>query len=798
MRPLIAPGDRLNEYELVAPLGAGGMGEVYLGWDHKLEREVALKTLRVEPDEGWERLERFAGEARSASALSHPNVAQVYAVGQDGDFCYIAMEYVRGATLRGARLTPAEAIEAAIQVADALDAAHHAGIIHRDIKPANLIRNERGFVKVLDFGLAKRTGVTGRRPAQAGLTEPGIVMGTLGHMSPEQLLGEAVDHRTDIFSLGVVLYQLLTGKLPYAAASFEDALAALSAATPRDELARGLGGSAMVAAAGRVALAAIERDPDRRYQTSAAMAADLRAVLAQERPMPPDPSTVRLAPDANAQAATNARQAIRHSRRQWVAAAGAALTFGGWAGSRWYREWRIPGGPVSSIAVVPFHARAIDAEIDYLREGIAEGIMNRLEGVRGLRVASRDSAFRVSGMSAIEAGRSLGVRGVVVGAIRAVEGKLLVTAELVDAKSGDRLWGGEFQGAPGDVLGIREAIAGNIAGKLQLTLASGAGGLAPARETGDPRAHDLYLRAKFHASRLDGAEIARGIALFEQSIALDPTYALAHAGLAEAHLLAADLFVPAAGALPKARVAATMALAADPQLAEAHVATAMVLMHQDLAWPEAESSLRRAIDLNPGLANAHGFLGWVLGATGRTADGVAANRRAVDLEPRSPLTHSLLAANLYYAKDHAGSFDQAGSALAIDAAYPLALMWRGLSMIARGWPGLVAGRLEEARKSNKAPLLLAALARAYAASGKREKALAVLGELGSGAAAVHVSPILIAAVHATLGNRDAALDWLERAYEARSKLLMWLKLDPAWDPVRGTERFRVLVAKVHL
>ncbi|MEZ5355845.1 MAG: protein kinase [Bryobacteraceae bacterium] len=802
MRPLIAPGDHLHEYELVAPLGAGGMGEVYLGWDHKLEREVALKILRVEPGEGRERLERFAGEARAASGLTHPNVAQVYGVGQEGDFCYIAMEYVHGQTLRGASLSAEEAIDAAVQVAGALEAAHEAGIIHRDIKPANLIRTERGLMKVLDFGLAKRlaTGAgTGsqrtapRRLAPAPsmeLTEPGVVMGTLGYMSPEQILGEGVDHRTDVFSLGVVLYQLLSGKLPYGSGSYEAALAELTGAGSGGDPGDSLRGRIPNGVA-EVVLRAIQRDPARRFQSAGEFASALRAAWRDSEKT--EAAVTERIPKTEA-----APPAPRRTRREWLAAAGAVAAVGGFAGFRFWREWQVPDGPVDSLAVLPFVAKGVDPETEYLREGIAEGVMNRLSNVKGLRVMSRDSSFRVSSMPAMAAGRHLGVRGVVAGAIQSVDKTLVVSAELVDAKSGDRLWGGEFQGATGEALQIRDAISASIAAKLELKLAGADEGATPARETASAQAHDFYLRGKYLASKLNADSVRKGIDYFTQAIEIDPGYALAHAGMAEAYLFSADLFAPAAQLLASARESAAFALQDDPKLAEGHVALGMVKIHADLDWAGAESSLRRAIELNGSLPTAHGFLGWVLAATGRSAEGLAANRQAVQLEPRSPLMRSLLAANLYFAGDYAGSFSEAGEALEADPQFHLALLWRGLSMIGRGLPGIVAGRLEQARKTSASPLILAALARAHAAGGNQDKARAALADLEQASRSEHVSPILFAQVHATLGDRKDALAWLDRAYESRAKLLMWAKLDPAFEGLRETGPFRDLMAKLHL
>jgi TolB-like protein/Tfp pilus assembly protein PilF len=801
----LAPGQRLKEYEIVRQLGAGGMGEVYLARDTRLQRPVALKILRLNPGDGRDRVERFAVEVRAASALNHPNVACIYGAGGGRGICFIAMEYVEGETLRNAALAPEQAVDACLQVADALGAAHAAGIVHRDIKPANLIRTARGIVKVLDFGLAKRLpGQDG--PASGGfMTEPGIIMGTLGYMSPEQLLGEPADHRTDIFSLGVVLFWLLTGKLPYEAASYESAVAELTGITPgsqRDSLV-GRTGKAVA----EVVLRAIERDPARRFQTAYEFSDALKAAYqADTAPAPPvasEPETVVLRPPTPVQQIEPAAAPVereRVSRREWMVAAGAVLGGAGFAGIRFFRGSREPAGPVNSLAVLPFGARDMSSEVEYLREGIAEGVMNRLSGVQGLRVMSRDSAFRLAGMEAMEAGRHLGVRGVVTGAIRTVGGNLVVSAELIDTAGGTRLWGDDFEAGIGEALSIRDRIASNIAGRLEREL--GAGKPLPASETADARAHDLYLRGKFHAAKLDYGEINKGIAFFQAAVEIDPAYALAHAAIAEAYLLAADVFAPASELLPKAREAALNAIGAGeaiegcPETAEAHVAMGLVQAHGDLAWDAARESLRQAIRLDRSHARAHGFLGWILGAKGQTADGIRSGRHAVELEPKSPLTRSLLAGNLYFAGEYRESFQEAGRALAADPKFHLALTWRGLAAIAQGHAGMAVSVLERVREAEPSVEALAGLAYAYAADGQREKAQALVGDLVEAAGRQHVSPMLFARIHALLGDREMALDALDRAYSERAKLLMWMGRDPVFRDLRGDTRFQGLLDRV--
>ena len=777
---VVEPGVRLNEYEVIAPLGAGGMGEVYLARDTRLDRTVALKVLYVHAEGDTARLDRFATEAKAASALNHPNVASVYGIGQCGHVCYIAMEHIKGKTLKQLQLNPEEVREVAIQAASALEAAHLAGIIHRDIKPANIMRTESGLVKVLDFGLAKRLSLDGRNNGP-GLTREGTVMGTLGYMSPEQLLGREMDARTDIFSLGVVFYELLTGKLPFASDSYQTALSEVVGSTVAP--ASGQTGQLLPAALAPLVLRCIERDPDRRFQTVTELIVALRAV------------------DFTRPAAVAAAPVVKKSRREWIWAGAATAAVAGFGGAAWKFDLfeSVPTGPLNSLAVLPFSGGAGSADIEYLREGIAESLMNRLSAVGGLRVISRDSAFRHRGQEAMAAGRKLAVRGVVTGAIHKLEGSLLVTAELIDSGTGDRVWGDEFRGGESDVLAVRDRIATAIAGRLKGQL-KGAGPSHPHVEQAEehPEAHDLYLRGRFHTMKVDAGELRRGIGYFDQAVVIDPHYALAHAATAEAHILVADLFVPAKDVMPMARESARKALECDPKMAEGHTVDAMVAMAGDLNWQKAEAGFRKAIALNPNLAVAHSWLGWVLSATGRSDEGLAASRQAAILEPRSPVAHATLAANLYFTGNYGESFSEAGSALEIDPQFHLALLWRGMAMIARGLPGIVVGKLEEVRKTVKVPFVTATLGRAYAASGKVDKAREMLEELTKAAETQHVSAIVFAQMYAALGDRPQALAALERAYETRSKMLQWTGRDPVFKELHGEPEFAGLLQRMNL
>jgi TolB-like protein len=759
----VAPGTVFNQYELVQLLGTGGMGAVWRARDHRLDRDVALKLLQgidATPD----RVGRFLIEARAASGLNHPGIVQVYEIGDCDGVHFIAMELVEGETLGGSLLPLAEALETVAYVADALAVAHARGVVHRDIKPANLMRTADGHLKVLDFGLARRI-----RPGNdSGLTEAGTVMGTLEYMSPEQILGAPADHRSDLFSLGVVLCKLATGLLPYSRASYEQALAGVVSSR----------GAAAVSGAPdaltRLVRKATAPDPADRFQSASEMAQALREAIAA-RPAPP-------APPAKPKA-----QWFRFATASFGALAAVAV------GLYTFELGQASAAAPNSVAVLPFGGGAGTSESDYLREGIAESLINRLAGSGDLRVISRDASFRLRSEPAVKAGRSLRVRAVVTGAVRQLGPHLLVTAELVDARTGDSLWGGEFRGGRGDVLAIRDRIASAIAGKLEATLGAAPHPEGAGRETHDATAHDYYLRGEHHNNRLTAEDLQTSIDYFKKALEADPDYALAHAGLAESHMIRADLFLPPAQELDLARAAAERAIQADPSLAVAHAVRAMVQLYDAFDWKATENGLKLAIELDPNAARFHAWYGWVLTAQGRTDEGLDEAQKAVDLE-RDPSLYAMLAANLYFSGRYREAAGAAGKALDLDPEIGPALYWRALSGIELGTAWRVIGAIEAKKPTH--PMALVALARAYAAANQPDKAEAIATRLEQASASTHVSPWLLASVAAALGRREAALDALEKAVEQRSRLVIFLARDPLFQKFGADPRMKAAIGRV--
>ena len=695
----------VSRYRIIKKLGAGGMGEVYLAEDPRLGRPVALKLLSADMTADPERLKRFEQEARTASALNHPHIITIHEIGADAGAHFIATEFVDGLTLReharSHQLTLRGVLEIAVEVADALAAAHRAGVVHRDIKPDNvMVRREDGRVKVLDFGLAKPAEGEAAPPADPEAatqllvnTNPGVVLGTVNYMSPEQARGFELDARTDVWSLGVVLYELLTNRLPFDGPTQTDVLACILKqeppplpAFPEDEegeLARIVG-------------RALTKDLDARYQTAGEMLIDLRrlkrrldfqadaenaelfvSLSADTRAYTPadDSQAERLRvtkdsggptrrgvarPSASDLAAaptvaleradTSSRPSFAPAlskRLAFVVAAAVALV----AAVLYF--FYLPRGEdrIDSIAVLPLVNAAADPNAEYLSDGLTESIINALSQWPSLAVKSRGSVFRYKGREADpqRAGEELGVRAVLTGRVAQRGDALTVNVELVDVRLNNQVWGAQYSRRLSDILTLQDEIARDITARLRPRLT---GEAAPhvKHHTENTEAYRLYLKGRFYENKETHEGIRRAIEHFNEAIALDPNYALAHAGLANAYITATDWFYPPLESMPRARAAAQRALELDDSLPEAHVSMAMVRMFHDREWAAAENECRRAVELAPNHAAAHNVLSELLSMAGRHEESIAAATRARELDPLSADAAVALADALYYAR----------------------------------------------------------------------------------------------------------------------------------------------------
>jgi len=828
----------ISHYRIIRRLDRGGMGEVFLAEDTRLGRPLALKLLLAEHTRDADRVRRFEQEARAASALNHPNILTIYEIGRAGDRHYIATEFVEGETLRQTvkrgPVEPAEAVEIAAQIAEALSAAHAAGVIHRDVKPENVMLRPDGYVKVLDFGLAKlvergREMSARDREAEtlAAHTQPGAVMGTTWYMSPEQAQGQPVDARTDIWSLGVVLYELLAGRPPFVGATPSHVVVALLEREPAplpehlEDAPPGL----------RAVLErALEKDARARYQSADEMLEDLRGLRASLEASPARPraaappareaegihtSEGRARTAAHAAARTGPGARARRTRaprrldtaapalksRVVAASVAAVLLFVLGLGAYTLFRRMTARANIDAIAVLPFANAGGDPETEYLSDGITESLIRSLSPAPGLKVMSRNSVFRYKGRDVEPArvARELGVGAVLTGAVAQRGEDLVVSVELIDGRDSTQLWGEKYNRKLSDVLAVQDEIAREIAARLRSRLRGGAAPADPKRHTSDSAAYQDYLRGRYFWNKRTEDGFRRAVSYFNAAIERDPSYALAYAGLADTYSLMSDYsIVPPREAMPKARAAAERALALDANLAEAHTSLAFVRMAYDWKWEEAGRDFERALELNPNYATAHQWYASYLVQVGRHGEALSEIKRAQELDPLSSIISANAGLYLYYARQYERAVEQLRKTLEVDEHFGVARLYLGYAYLQQ--PGREAEAVAEFQKARdlmgEDPETLSALGHAYAAAGRRAEAQKILEQLRERAARAYVSPYFVAAVYAGLGESDRAFEWLEKSYADRHPGMILLKSDPRFDALRRDPRLSGLIRRI--
>lgn len=752
----LAEGTSLGQYEIRSLLGAGGMGEVYLARDTKLDRIVALKVLSPDVAHDQRRMGRFVQEAKAASALNHPNAAHIYEIDEAAGVTFIAMEYVDGRALdkliAGQPLKTAELVDIASQTADALDEAHSKKIVHRDIKPSNIVITPRGRVKVLDFGLAKvERGWEPSSEFETQLkTDPGVIIGTVPYMSPEQARGKDVDNRTDIWSLGVLMYQMATGRLPFISASAPEMIDRISNSDPRpisqynDDVPAELE---------RIIRKCLEKERGRRYQSAGELLVDLKNLERDE--------------------SGSARQLRRRRGRR----------------------------AISSIAVLPLASVGADTNADYLSDGITESIIDSLSQLSRLRVMARSTAFRYKGREADpqEVGRELGVQAVLSGRIEHKGGRLIIKAELVDVADGSRLWGEQYHRTSSDIFDVQEEIAREISQSLRLKLSGEQKRRLAKRYTANGEAYTLHLKGLYQNAKWTGEGWRKAVEYFNRAIAADPSYALAYAGLASSYVKL-GLFgaMPQREAYPKARAAALTALRMDEKLAEAHAALGFVKMIDDWDWQGTQAEYERAIELNPNYADVHKLYGYHLIHLGRFDEAVSEMQRAVDLDPLSLEFMTSLGDAYYYARRYDDAADQLWKVLEMEPNYGEAHLFLARAREQQGrYEEALAGFRQALELTDDVPAT-AGMGRAYALLDRATEARDILGELTELSVQRYVDPTYPALVHLGLGEHDEALSRLEEAYADHSAWIVHLKAEPMFDAVRTDPRFTSLLERVGL
>ena len=786
---MLSAGARLGPYEILAPLGAGGMGEVYRARDTRLGREVAAKVLPAAFSTDADRLRRFEQEARAASALNHPNILTIHDIGTHGGAPYVVSELLEGETLRerlsGSAFSSRKTVDYGIQIAEGLAAAHEKGIVHRDLKPENLFVTKDGRVKILDFGLAKltRPEVAGRPltevPTATAGTEPGVVMGTVGYMSPEQVRGQVADHRSDIFAFGAILYEMLMGRRAFRGDSAIETMNAILKDEPPEISTSGPG---LSPALEPVVRRCLEKSPGERFQSARDLAFALNNLSV--------PAVPYVSP----------RASVRWWRLALWAAAGLGVIL---LVLLFYGRGR---KPIDSLAVLPFANATADPETEYLSDGITESLINSLSRLPNLRVISRASVFRYKGkdQDPREVARKLGVRAVVTGRVTQHGDMLSIGTELVDTRDNRQLWGERYDRRFADVLAIQEEIAKQISENLRLRLTGEEQERLGKRATANPQAYQAYLKGFHHARKVTREDVEKGMAYFRKALALDPNYAPAYAGLAYCYIVwLPDWYMPAKEAFPQGKEAALKAVELDASLAEAHTFLAMAKFLYDYDWAGAEQEFRRATELNPADAAAHHFYALFLGAMGRFEAGMPELKRALELDPFSLETNFMLGMHFYYWRRYDEAIKQLRHTLELDSNYFYAEMVLGMAHERKGQFREATAAFERARRvfgeaGEPPPEILADLIRSHALAGNRVAAMKVFEELKSLMTRRYVSRHDLANVYLALGEKQQALDWLEKAYEDRNWYMPWLKVEPRFDPLRSDPRFADLVRRIGL
>jgi serine/threonine protein kinase/tetratricopeptide (TPR) repeat protein len=786
-------GQTISHYQIVERLGAGGMGVVFKAQDSRLERAVALKFLPENLAQQPQALERFRREARAASALNHPGICTIYDIGEQDGRAFIAMEFIDGKTLRnyidGKALPLEELLALGIEIAEALEAAHAEGIIHRDIKPANIFVTKRGHAKVLDFGLAKLVpkGITGA-DAEGELSDSnsivGFISGTPSYMSPEQVRGDGLDQRTDIFSLGLVLYEMATGRQAFGGGTGGAIIEAVLTRPPVPV--RSLNPD-IPPSLGAIIDKALHKDRDQRYQHVADLRADLQGL---KRDL-----------DSGKRIGDDGSESATMSNAGGLSSSGKVRSRTSAQQSGIFRAPRV-SKTIGSLAVLPFENVSRDPENDYLSDGITGSLINNLATVPKLRVMAQSTVFRYKGreIDPQAVGRELNVRAVLTGRMMQSGGSLRIGAELVDVATGSQLWGAQFDRKPGDIFVIQDEISKEISDKLRLQLSHAENKRLIRRHTEDAEAYRLYLQARHHWNRWTEEGFYKAIGYFQQAIDKDPAYALAYTGIAESYvLLGWNSYLPPKDAFPKGKAAALSALRLDPDLGEAHTPLAAAFWLHDWQWQEAQTEFKRSLELNPAYPPANHYYAEYLMTMGRHAEAIAKMKESQELDPLSIIINVAIGWASYMDRRYDEAIAQLLRTLELDPNYPMTYWILGLlyRVTGRYESAITAGEKAVALSAGS-PVMRAALAHTYAKAGRKSEALQVLDDLTDLAKHKYVVPHFLAGIHIGLREYDRAIESLEKSWEDHSHWLIYLHIDPSMDDLRNDPRFQSLLKRVGL
>jgi eukaryotic-like serine/threonine-protein kinase len=841
----ISPNTTIAQYTIISKLGEGGMGEVYLAHDTKLDRRVALKVLPADVASQHDRMDRFIREARSAAALSHPNIAQIHEISEQNGLHYIVMEFIDGVTLREKiyreHIELRKLLRQLQHVADGLGKAHAAGIVHRDLKPDNIMITRDDHVKILDFGLAKLVETVDPKPvsARGGSDEeatailqqystPGMILGTAGYMSPEQAQGRTkdIDQRSDIFSFGCILYEAATGRKAFAGKDVLDSLHQIvHGPTPQvkdikadapDELQR-------------IVRRCLAKDPNERYQSIKDVAIELKELRRELEKTSVDTTVspsgkIETAAShgdeaTSSQASRDSANTIqtpssistRASSAEYVVAGikqhkltfgvvlliviAALATFGVYLGRH------KTDATINSIAVMPFVNESGNQDVDYLSDGMTEALISSLSQLPNLNVKARSSVFRYKGKesSAPTIGRELNVEAVLNGRVSQRGDQLTLTLELVNAQNENVIWSEQYNRKQADLVTLQSEIARDVSTKLKAKLSGAEEAKLSKTYTTNPQAYQLYLKGRFFYDKRTKDDLLRSIQSYEQAITLDSNFALANVGIGNSYsTLTGYGYAAPNEVIPKAMAAVQRALQLDPDLAEAHAAYANLLAEYDWNWAEAEREFKRSIELNPNIGLTHFEYGNAcLAPLGRFDEATFEMKRAMELEPLSVAISANTAGVHIFARRYSQALDQGREALRLEPTHPTARFWMGLAYVASGMYEEAVSICEATLRSDPANQdCLQVVGYAFAKQGRRREAEEVIRRfeaIGLTGYAVMYRP---AAIHALLGDKEKAFEKLEKAYAAHDWDIGRIQVDPFVDSLRDDPRFKDLIKRM--